>query len=353
MKSKSQDKPYLKFIAYLQIIGIIFVVLGHSFHEHPDGLFGHTSLVYRMMSSFRMPLFLFVSGFLMVFTMQMRGERALTPGAFFNNKAKRLLIPFVVLSAVTYLPRASLSGMADDVIEISFWRFVRSFVFTEDLVIGYFWFIQANFLLLVVCYALLYWGIRNRLLSRYLYGGLVLIFVGLQFLPLPHIEFWSIWAVLHFGIYFVLGACYCGYSSVLDRYLPWDSISFFVLSVVVWGYCFFLMENTGFAPLCSLAGIMMCISFAKVLEVRGFDFLDHLIGTNYMIFLLSWYANVLCQQVTRHFVELPWWVYSIMSLVAGVYVPVLCYKLLQKHHGHKVARSAAFLLGQSFKAHAR
>ena len=113
------------------------------------------------------------------------------------------------------------------------------------------------------------------------------------------------------------------------------------------------MENTGFVTLCSLAGIMMCISFAKVLEVRGFDFLDHLIGTNYMIFLLSWYANVLCQQVTRHFVELPWWVYSIMSLVAGVYVPVLCYKLLQKHHGHKVARSAAFLLGQSFKAHAR
>lgn len=30
-------KQFLKFIAYLQVIGIVLVVLGPSFHEYPDG----------------------------------------------------------------------------------------------------------------------------------------------------------------------------------------------------------------------------------------------------------------------------------------------------------------------------
>lgn len=33
-------KQFIKFIAYLQVLGIILVVLGHSFHEYPDGAGG-------------------------------------------------------------------------------------------------------------------------------------------------------------------------------------------------------------------------------------------------------------------------------------------------------------------------
>lgn len=65
-------KQFLKFIAYLQVLGIILVVLGHSFHEYPDGAGGKTLLLYRMLHSFRMPLFMFVSGFLMVYTTRIR-----------------------------------------------------------------------------------------------------------------------------------------------------------------------------------------------------------------------------------------------------------------------------------------
>lgn len=69
-------KPFIKYIAYLQVIGIILVVLGHSFHEYPDGDFGRSMLFYRMLFSFRMPVFLFVSGFLMVYTTRLRAPKA-------------------------------------------------------------------------------------------------------------------------------------------------------------------------------------------------------------------------------------------------------------------------------------
>ena len=62
----SKHNKYFLFIAYLQIIGIVLVVLGHSFHEYPDGHHGDTMLMYKMLHSFRMPLFIFVSGFLLV-----------------------------------------------------------------------------------------------------------------------------------------------------------------------------------------------------------------------------------------------------------------------------------------------
>lgn len=56
----------------MQIVGIMFVVLGHSFHEYPDGCHVASILVHRMIFSFHMPMFMFVSGFLLVLTTFLR-----------------------------------------------------------------------------------------------------------------------------------------------------------------------------------------------------------------------------------------------------------------------------------------
>ena len=69
-----KQTPRIKFIAYLQVIGIILVVFGHSLHESPTP---YTELlVYEMLYSFHMPLFIFVSGFLMYMTSFACGREA-------------------------------------------------------------------------------------------------------------------------------------------------------------------------------------------------------------------------------------------------------------------------------------
>ncbi len=346
---KDGSNSCLKFIAYLQIIGIILVVLGHSFHEYPDGQLGHTMLLYRMMYSFRMPVFMFTSGFLMAYTAFIRsGSNSLSVSRFTVKKVKRLLIPFVTLSLITFIPRSLMSGMADDPIEMSFDSLWQMFFYSHSMVIPYFWFIQSSFTLLILNYALL------RLTEKYCSYRttqliLVMIFAVLSFLPIEWTSFFSFSETIRLGIYFVLGGLYAISSGRVDRYIVWHS-PFFLLAVsVVWAVLFFLCEDTPFIIFCSIAGILMCISVAKILKYRKWDMLDHLIGANYMIFLLSWYCNILSQQILAHYVSFPWWIYTALSLISGIYIPWSGYRYIQNHPQSKFVRISAFLLGQRIK----
>jgi hypothetical protein len=65
-----------------------------------------------------------------------------------------------------------------------------------------------------------------------------------------------------------------------------------------------------------------------------------------MIFLLSWYANVVSQQVLSHIIVMPWYCYSILSVALGIYIPVAIYNYLREHREHKAAKLCSLLLGQ-------
>ncbi len=342
-----QQNSLIKFIAYMQIIGIILVVLGHSFHEYPDGDHGMSTLMYRMMYSFRMPTFMFVSGFLMVYTTHVRRQDPPVVSDFFRSKVKRLLLPFFVLSLVTFVPRGMMTGMADDALSLSFESLWKSLVYSDHMVIPYFWFLQASFILLTVNYCIIYFAERRKVSRWKTYGVLILIALVL---PSSYFsDFLSIHSAVRLSIYFIIGAAYCHYSRQIDRVIDWSSPLVFVLFGVLWSVSFFLFEGTSWMVLCSLSGICMCMSVARMLESRKIGILDHLIGANYMIFLLSWYFNVLSQQVLGSFVSLPWWVHTALSLVAGIYVPYLFYIYMQNHPDNRFVRMCAVLLGQSFR----
>lgn len=346
----NHDKSFIKFIAYLQIIGIILVVFGHSFHEYPDGgAHGTTLPAYRLMYNFRMPLFMFVSGFLMYYTAFQRSGAAPHPGAFAWKKVKRLLLPFVTLTLVTYVPRAAMSAMADEPVQLSVQGALRTLVYTAELPIPFFWFIQASFLLLIVNYAVIYGAVQKRVPLRLVMAGLVVVFALLPLASFGEEEIFGHISAISLGIYFVLGIVYCCYYGALGRVLPLDSPLAAVVSAAAWLLLFYIGEGTWVARLGSVFGIAMCISIAKLLVKHNLTFLDHLIGANYIIFLLSWYCNVASQQVLSHYVSLPWWCYTVLSLLSGIYVPWLFYRFLQSRRGSRLWCSVALLLGQSLK----
>lgn len=343
------EPGFLKFIAYLQIIGIILVVFGHSFHQYPDGHNGTSMLIYRLFYSFRMPLFMFVSGFLMIYTTFKRGNRTPKIRHFALKKVKRLLIPYVVLTLVTYIPRASMSGVADDTLPVSVKGLLESLYLTDRLPIPYFWFIQASFLLLIVCYAIISLSKRTRVPSLVVYTSLfaALLFGGL-YAPTGE-EIFSYRHAMNIGIFFILGAVYCDYYEYIDKYLPLDSWASGIYTFILWIITFMLWEGTAFIRISSLFGIAMCISASKLLVKYRVTLLDHLIGANYLIFLLSWYFNVITQQILAHYIVLPWWIHTILSLIFGIYIPWLAYRWLLHNQHHRIARALSFILGQSFK----
>lgn len=56
-------------ISFLQAFGILLVVVGHSFYGCPD------NPIHTWIYSFHMPLFMFISGYLLKYTMSIKGNQ--------------------------------------------------------------------------------------------------------------------------------------------------------------------------------------------------------------------------------------------------------------------------------------
>lgn len=343
----SNSAGFLKFIAYLQIIGIILVVLGHSFHQYPLKDDFINDFIHGKLATFRMPVFMFVSGFLMYYTTYIKNHVKSVP-TFLREKLNRLIIPFIVLCTITFIPRVMIGGLADESIRFSLKSLLESFTYQDKIVIPTLWFLQSSFTLLIITYLVL--GFLNKLNVRedITLISLVIIFSILYILYPFTSTFLSINKTMELGIYFVLGVCYSRYYKIVDHYIPWENIFLLLIFISGWLITYEMFALSGRMIICSLFGIAMCISFAKILVKYNARFLDHLIGANYIIFLLSWYFNILTQQVLSHYVVLPWYIHTILSLISGIYIPWLFYKYMCKHPHGKLAKFSTRFLGQRF-----
>lgn len=345
----SSNTKYLNFIAYLQIIGIILVVFGHSFHEFPDGHNGTSLFIYRFFYSFRMPVFLFVSGFLLSYTTEFSQTKQ-TPSSFIINKLKRLLLPMIVLTAITFIPRTYLSFAADDKIQLSFLNFLRSFIDQNFMPIPYFWFIHVTFILLTICFFVKNFLKKLGINPLYTYISLFIILLSYALSPLPATNILSIHELKRLGFFLIMGSIYGLTFNKIDNYISWTSPMFFLILFSLCLLTFIYFEGSLLIYISSFIGILMSISLAKIIEKNNWKFLNHLKGANFIIFLLSWYGNVLFQQILAHFINFPWWIHTLLSLIAGVYIPWVAYKYLESHQDSKWIRFTSFLLGQKFKS---
>lgn len=338
----------LRFIETLQTIGIILVVVGHSFHEYPDGVNGRSLAAWNMIYSFHIPLFIFVSGFLLILGRSRRiaSGRRRSLARFSRDRARQLLVPFVTLTIVTFVPRAMMSGIADDSISLSARSLLSALVHPDNLVIPYFWFLQALFILSVAVYAIVEIADRIGLPHRVLYPLLVIVALIIPVLPTDYPAWFSLNTAIGLAVYFTAGGLYARYYAFIDRRVNWTSPAMPVVLGAVWATLFYLSTGYWTDVLCAFAGILMCVSISKIIEAHDYRFLDNLAGANYLIFLLSWYLNVGAQQVLHHFTDFPWWVYSTLSVIAGIYVPWLGYNYLNRHPDSRWVRATAFLLGQ-------
>lgn len=348
--SNVMNRKFIKFIAYMQVISIVLVVFGHSFHEYPDGQHGVSLLMYRMMFSFRMPTFMFVSGFLMAYTSLFCTNKNVTFWRFVKSKVRRLLLPYILLTLVTFVPRAALSEIADDSIELSWYGLYRGLFYMDSMPVPLFWFIQASFLLLILCFALVVFSRKIGMGSDIPIIVLIALSIFLPLTEIREIAFFSIGLAVGLSLFFSLGILYARFFREIDSFVNWSSWLVFIMFVALWACLFFITGTTRLFPLCQLVGICMIISLSRILESCNLNWLDKLIGANYMIFLLSWYFNVLAQQFLAHYVEWPWYVHTVLSLVLGIYAPYKLYKYMKANASKTWVRSIAYMLGQNLQS---
>lgn len=131
-------------ISFLQAWGIILVVIGHS-TEVP--------VIYPWIYSFHMPLFMFISGYLLCHGIRAGGltfEQKVLSSGFLLKKVRRLLVPYVAISTAALFPKVLLGRFAMRPVNFSFGEWWHMLVYPGDNVIIFFWFLPTIFLIFSV-----------------------------------------------------------------------------------------------------------------------------------------------------------------------------------------------------------
>jgi len=164
-------KKYLSEILLIQIVATYLVVLGHSYPftiDVPEWLTQTQLFIY----SFHMPLFVWVSGYLLIYTQQ---TERYDLSSFARKRFLKLLVPYFALSLIAILPKYALQPFLNDTVTLDGYSLLRIFFAPRENVWGHFWFLPMIFALGVSGYLL------NKVfdlfnIKKYGWGMTVLLF---------------------------------------------------------------------------------------------------------------------------------------------------------------------------------
>lgn len=341
------------YISFLQAFGIILVVVGHAFPTH-----GHHNLLYQWIYSFHMPLWVFLSGYLLRYTAPptpqgtcpLAAIRFGGKGGFLDKKVRRLLVPYLLISTLVFLPKVWLSPWAVKPVALSWGAYFEMLLVPARNVIVYYWFLPTIFILLVGTVLLAKGVARVGLGGRLpLWGWIVAAAVLALWNPLGGVQWLNLGGVVKFSFYFALGMAYCSYQDEIDRNLyfgaPWTTLGWGITSVLAGG--FGMIPHGGvWEMLTAVSGILFSLSLGHTYLQSGKTILAPLDGATYAIFLFSWFPQSALRVVMYDYGHLSPWIGVPLSTAAGLALPWLLWRALQYGKRWPAGRNMAQLLGQ-------
>lgn len=307
--------------SFLQVFAIILVVVGHSFYQHEG------NPVFYWIYTFHMPLFFFISGYLLRNSVLRSGKSLgeYCGWRFVLKKAKRLLLPYWLLSSLVFLPKSLMGSFAGRPVDASFESYAYMLLHPLENVISIFWFLPTLFLvfMLVAC------GGKIAGLFKLRKGcllGLAVSFPLTFFFDRYSTDLLDYQGVLAFLFFFVLGYAVRG--------VDWCVVARkkFVLFPVCFAISFapFLLPEDvpGLDTLFACNGILMALAFAEIYVGCGCRFFKPFYGCSYTVYLFSWFFQVASQQVFLSVTGLPWGYGTALAITLGFFGPFAIYKSL-------------------------
>lgn len=327
-----------KLISFLQSWGIILVVIGHSFYAY-----GNDNIFHKWIYSFHMPLFMFISGYLLWYSLHSKGQSLINMSlndrlVFIKKKAKRLLIPYVVISTLAFIPKTMMSFLSARPVELTLDDYVSMLLFPWKNVIIYFWFLPTLFIIFVI--VIVGRGLLYKI--NIPYSLVIIIALAIHFLnPLKNVEVLNLCGVLYYLIYFIIGYYFSktNCEAIVKKYLPF--ILFFTISLSV--IALFEGEFYGKEFLMAINGIVMSVALGVLYVMKKQTFLSPLYGASFAIYLFSWFPQVFFQQILLYmFPEIPRIWSMVAACLSGIMIPLYLYRLIVRYKhtlvGHQIAQ---------------
>ncbi len=188
-----------KNIDIIKGITIILVVIGHYIPESaPNWYVEMRKVIY----TFHMPLFLFVSGFVYAKFSNPEESRL----SFYKKKIKRLMIPYLSTSLVVILIKMSVDRLLSVENEVDYYSFVKIFYLPEA---GYFlWYLWSLFTIFLIV------PLSNTIPKKKV---LLIVSLIIPHLPIEWTEMFAIKQTALMAQYFVVGMVIAGQYELLKR----------------------------------------------------------------------------------------------------------------------------------------
>ena len=297
-----------------------------------------------------MPLFMFLSGYLLqyTFTLKNRSLQSMTwndCNLFIRKKIKRLIIPYFVIGSIAFLIKAFMNKFALRPVEISLFSYIQTFIYPWDNAIIFFWFLPTLFFIFCI---IIYGGYGlTRIHTKYQYSYIIILLSLCLHLfnPVANIKLLNIGGIANYLIYFVAGYYFSCHE--LETKIIKNAFSITIISLLLSILLIIAPSFYGKDILTSFNGILMSFAFCQLYVKYKWHFFHPFFGASYAIYLFSWFPQVLSQQVFISLTHAPWPYATILAIVSGILIPLIIYKYITTHKRYKIVRYIAYLTGMS------
>lgn len=337
-----ETKKNLYFISFLQFIGPILVILGHSVNglPHNDILQGIRDFIYV----FHMPLFFFMSSYLFAYKYR-REDINLDYKQFLKNKFWRLLFPYIVLNVICILPKMIVDPYISDNIDNSLAGFVYLWINPRANILGHTWFLFALFEIYLLAPLWNYIIKKNKKYIWILIFGITIIFRLLT--QVVNTDILAINDLLKNLLFFVLGL-YLGNISVENleaKATKKNFIFYLVIFVCAFALWLFTRNIYTITLLCTVILILL-LKLPIVFNIKN-EIINKVAKYSYTIYIFHWPVMLFIRILLYQILNINYLIVSLFMGLCGYLVPLAIIKLynLFKRKFNKEYKIIHYLLG--------
>ena len=336
------QKKKINWLLILQGWAMLWVVIGHSFLSKAGEGPEWENALFHFAYSFHMPLFMLVSGWLFYLTRLKHNE--ITPpqsllsddGSRLSNgwtycrivkdKAVRLLLPGLVFSVISFALKIAFPGEMSRQVGLNVNDVAHAVLYPYDNPFREFWFIATLFWFFLLT---LLW--RIALKKNWTKWGMLVVLVILHFWH-PAIELLCIGRVFSYALWFYLGLL-ISEEGFVDKYLADAKWLVLFVGIAVYAGSRFMVHSECLPEIASFLSTIGGITLSFGLALIADRYIPKLFcgfrNYTYQIFLMGILAQMFVKIVYRH-VSVPYVAAYLVCLLAGLYVPVLVSKIIEK-----------------------
>ena len=308
----------IEWLAVLQGFSMLLVVIGHvTLTNVPrDPSTPLATGIERIIYSFHMPLFIFISGWLFYFTC-IRKEKSYKDVVI--AKLKRLGVPFFAFTLMATVLKSAFPSLMHRPVTLQ--ELIDTFFFFRSNPLWEMWFIIVLFELMLL-YPLYRYVSESKMLAAIGLGGAIMVS---KFFP--EISYFNLGRVVYMLPFFVAGILCCKFEwhRFMSKYIFLLSMAFLFILCNIMGILPESM-NTVTAFVGTLFSMSLCLIVGKYIPQLFNSFRDY----TFQIFLMGIFFQMTIRwgyvKLNNEWLFVPMW---ILSVIIGVYVPIFIAKIIE------------------------